>query len=596
VRIEDYALIGDLRTAALVGRNGSVDWLCLPRFDSPSCCTALLGDATHGRWLIAPVGGARRVTRRYRPGTLILETDVETDDGAVRLIDFMPPRVGDRPQLIRIVRGLRGRVRMQTEVVLRFGYGSIVPWVRRVPDGIVAQAGPDAVHLATSVPLHGREWTTVGEFDVDAGGSVRFVLGWYPSYAAAGPVEDADSALARTDGWWREWVGRCTYHGAYGDEVRRSLIVLKALTDAQTGAVLAAPTTSLPEDLGGERNWDYRYMWLRDSVLALNALLAGGYVDEAEAFGRCVFRATAGRPDELQIMYGMAGERRLDEYELDHLPGYEHSRPVRVGNAAAGQFQLDVYGEVIGALATVSAHRGALPGERWRQLRRLLDHLDTVWREPDDGMWEARGPRRHYTQSKLMAWLAYDRAVAMADRFGLDGPTDRWAATRDEIRTEILTRAYDGERGTFTQSYGSAALDAGVLMIPLVGLLPGDDPRVTGTIDAVRAELGHDGLISRYSTDATDDGLSGTEGQFLACSFWLVDALALNGRRDEARALFERLLGLANDVGLFAEEYDVARGRQVGNFPQAFTHLALVNAARILSDPAQRPFEMRGRS
>ena len=596
MRIEDYALIGDLRTAALVGRNGSVDWLCLPRFDSPSCCTALLGDATHGRWLIAPVGGARRVTRRYRPGTLILETDVETDDGAVRLIDFMPPRVGDRPQLIRIVRGLRGRVRMQTEVVLRFGYGSIVPWVRRVPDGIVAQAGPDAVHLATSVPLHGREWTTVGEFDVDAGGSVRFVLGWYPSYAAAGPVEDADSALARTDGWWREWVGRCTYHGAYGDEVRRSLIVLKALTDAQTGAVLAAPTTSLPEDLGGERNWDYRYMWLRDSVLALNALLAGGYVDEAEAFGRCVFRATAGRPDELQIMYGIAGERRLDEYELDHLPGYEHSRPVRVGNAAAGQFQLDVYGEVIGALATVSAHRGALPGERWRQLRRLLDHLDTVWREPDDGMWEARGPRRHYTQSKLMAWLAYDRAVAMADRFGLDGPTDRWAATRDEIRTEILTRAYDGERGTFTQSYGSAALDAGVLMIPLVGLLPGDDPRVTGTIDAVRAELGHDGLISRYSTDATDDGLSGTEGQFLACSFWLVDALALNGRRDEARALFERLLGLANDVGLFAEEYDVARGRQVGNFPQAFTHLALVNAARILSDPAQRPFEMRGRS
>ncbi|BCJ39290.1 glucoamylase [Actinocatenispora thailandica] len=592
MRIEDYALVGDLQTAALVGRNGSVDWLCLPRFDSAACFAALLGDATHGRWLIGPVDPVTRTSRRYRDGTLILETDLETADGAVRLIDFMPPREpGTRPQLTRIVQGLRGRVRMQVELVVRFEYGSVVPWVQRVPDGVVAQAGPDALHLATSVPLHGHELTTVGEFDLAAGGTERFMLTWFPPYQPPGLVEDAYSALARTEQWWLDWSGRCRYTGAYRDEVLRSLIVLKALTDRQTGAVLAAPTTSLPEDIGGERNWDYRYTWLRDSVLALNALLAGGYTDEAQAFAACVFRATAGHPEQMQIMYGIAGERRLAEYELDHLPGYEGSRPVRVGNAAAGQFQLDVYGEAFGVAAAVAGHSGRYSDRQWRQLRKLLDYLDGVWQQPDDGMWESRGPRRHYTQSKLMAWVAFDRAVTMATRFDLDGPVDHWAATRDTIRDEILAHAWDPRRGTFTQYYGSTALDAGVLMIPLVGFLPGDDPRVTSTIDVVRAELGHDGLLSRYSTDDTDDGLSGTEGQFLACSFWLVDALALNGRRDEARELFERLLGLANDVGLLAEEYDVRRGRQVGNFPQAFTHLALINAARVLGSDHPNPFE-----
>ncbi|MBV9095342.1 MAG: glycoside hydrolase family 15 protein [Streptosporangiaceae bacterium] len=576
-------MIGDLQTSALVGRNGSVDWLCLPRFDSASCFTALLGEEQHGRWLIAPAGGFRSVSRRYREGTLVLETDFETADGAARVIDFMPPRDGGAPQLMRIVQGLRGRVPMRMQLVIRFGYGLLVPWVQRVPGGIVAQAGPDAVHLSTPVELHGEELTTVAEFTVQEGASERFGLSWFPSYERPGRTEDAHAALARTQAWWREWSERCTYRGEYREEVLTSLIVLKALTDQVTGAVVAAPTTSLPEDPGGERNWDYRYTWLRDSVLTLNALLAGGYTDEALAFSDAVFRATAGQPEQAQIMYGIAGERRLEEYELDWLPGYEGSRPVRVGNAAAGQFQLDVPGEVVGVGWAVAMAVGQLPERLWRQLRKLLDYLESVWQEPDDGMWEARGPRRHYTQSKVMAWLAFDRAVALGRRFGLEGPLRRWEQIRAQIRDEILVRAYDPQRRTFTQSYGSTALDAGVLMIGLVGLLEPTDDRFTTTIDAVRHELGRDGFISRYSTEVTDDGLSGSEGQFLACSFWLVEALALNGREAEARELFERLLALGNDLGLYAEEYDVARGRQVGNFPQAFTHLALISAARILS-------------
>jgi GH15 family glucan-1,4-alpha-glucosidase len=583
VKIEDYALVGDLQTSALVGRNGSVDWLCLPRFDSASCFSALLGEEEHGRWLIAPVGAVRGVERRYRDGTLILETDFETDDGAVRLIDFMPLRDGGEPQLMRVVQGLRGRVPMRMQLILRFGYGEVVPWVHRVADGIVAQAGPDAVHLSTPVDLHGEELTTVAQFTVTEGASERFVLSWFPSYQRPAPTEDAQSALARTEAWWREWSERCTYHGDYRDEVLTSLIVLKGLTNEVTGAVVAAPTTSLPEDLGGERNWDYRYTWLRDSVLTLNALLAGGYTAEAVAFSECIFRATAGHPEQMQIMYGIAGERRLEEYELDWLPGYEGSKPVRVGNAAAGQFQLDVYGEVLGVTWAVVMAIGALPLRRWSQLCKLLDYLETVWRDPDDGMWEARGPRRHYTQSKVMAWVAFDRAISLAEHFGLDAPLDRWRQNRAAIRDEVLDKAYDPARNTFTQSYGSKALDAGALSIGLLGLLSPTDDRFTGTIDAIRTELGHDGFISRYSTDATDDGLAGTEGQFLACSFWLVDALALNGRVDEARELFERLLTLRNDLGLYAEEYDVTRKRQVGNFPQAFTHLALIDAARILS-------------
>jgi GH15 family glucan-1,4-alpha-glucosidase len=583
VRIEDYALIGDLQTSALVGRNGSVDWLCLPRFDSASCFTALLGEEKHGRWLIAPAGEVRSVSRRYREGTLVLETDFETADGTARVIDFMPPRDGGAPQLMRIVQGLRGRVPMRMQLIIRFGYGLSVPWVQQVPGGIVAQAGPDAVHLSTPVELHGQDLTTVAEFTVQEGASERFALSWFPSYQRPGRTEDAHAALARTQAWWREWSQRCTYTGEYRDEVLTSLVVLKALTDQVTGAIVAAPTTSLPEDLGGERNWDYRYTWLRDSVLTLNALLAGGYTHEALAFSDAVFRATAGQPQQAQIMYGIAGERRLEEYELDWLPGYEGSRPVRVGNAAAGQFQLDVYGEVVGVGWAVTMALGQ-PSERlWRQLRQLLDYLESAWREPDDGMWEARGPRRHYTQSKVMAWLAFDRAIALARRFKLDGPLRRWEQVRAQIHDEILNRAWDPQRRTFTQSYGSAALDAGALTVGLVGLLDPADDRFTTTIDAVRRELGHDGFISRYSTDATDDGLSGSEGQFLACSFWLVEALALNGRQTEARELFERLLALRNDLGLYAEEYDVARRRQVGNFPQAFTHLALISAARVLT-------------
>ncbi len=583
MKIEDYALIGDLQTSALVGRNGSVDWLCLPRFDSAACFAALLGEEGHGRWLIAPAGEVSGSSRRYREGTLILETDFETAEGAVRLVDFMPLRDGGAPQLMRVVQGLRGRVPMRMQLILRFEYGLVVPWVQRVPDGIVAQAGPHAVHLTTPVDLRGEQLTTVAEFTLAEGASEGFALSWFPSYERPPRAEDARSALARTEAWWRDWSGRCSYQGDYRDEVVRSLIVLKGLTDQVTGAVVAAPTTSLPEDLGGERNWDYRYTWLRDSVLTLNALLGGGYTDEALAFSECVFRATAGHPEQLQIMYGVAGERRLEEYELDWLPGYEGSRPVRVGNAAAGQFQLDVYGEVLGVGWAVAMAVGQVSPRRWSQLRRLTDYLETVWRDPDDGMWEARGPRRHYTQSKLMAWVAFDRALALAEHFRLAGPLERWRQVRAEIHDEILEKAYDPRRNTFTQSYGSEALDAGALMVGLVGLLPPTDDRFTGTIDAVRSELGHDGFISRYSTDATDDGLSGSEGQFLACSFWLVDALALNGREGEARELFERLLALRNDLGLYAEEYDVARKRQVGNFPQAFTHLALIDAARILS-------------
>jgi GH15 family glucan-1,4-alpha-glucosidase len=583
VRIEDYALIGDLETSALVGRNGSVDWLCLPRFDSASCFTALLGEEKHGCWLIAPTEGVRSVLRRYREGTLVLETDFETADGAVRVIDFMPPREGGAPQLMRIVQGLRGRVPMRMQLIIRFGYGLNVPWVERVPDGLVAQAGPDAVHLSTPVVLRGENLSTVAEFTVQEGASERFVLSWFPSYERPGRTEDAHAALARTEAWWREWSDRCTYHGEYRDEVLTSLIVLKALTDQVTGAIVAAPTTSLPEDLGGERNWDYRYTWLRDSVLTLNALLVGGYTDEALAFSDVVFRATAGQPDQAQIMYGLAGERRLEEYKLDWLPGYEGSKPVRVGNAAAGQFQLDVYGEVVGVGWAVAMAVGEFSERLWRQLRGLLDYLETAWQEPDDGMWEARGPRRHYTQSKVMAWLAFDRAIALSKRFKLEGPLQRWEQVRAQIHDEILEQAYDPQRRTFTQSYGSTALDAGVLTVGLVGLLEPTDDRFTTTIDAVRRELGHEGFISRYSTDVTDDGLAGSEGQFLACSFWLVEALALNGRQAEARELFERLLALRNDLGLYAEEYDVAHGRQVGNFPQAFTHLALISAARVLS-------------
>jgi GH15 family glucan-1,4-alpha-glucosidase len=581
--LEDYGLIGDLQTAALVGRAGAVDWLCLPRFDSASCFSALLGDERHGRWLVAPAGQVRANSRRYRPGTLVLETEFETSEGAVRLIDFMPRRAQGPPRVMRIVEGRRGRVPMRMELSLRPDYGSIRPWIELASDGAIATAGPDAFRLSTPLPLQVEEGTVIAEFVAVEGARERLTLTWHLSYEESPPVEDADSALARTEAWWREWSGRCGYVGAYRDEVLTSLIALKAMTSETTGAVIAAPTTSLPEDIGGERNWDYRYCWLRDSVLALEALLAAGYTDEALAFRDFLLRVGTGDPTAIQIMYGIGGERRLTEFELPNLPGYEGSKPVRVGNAASEQFQLDVYGEVAAVMFLGTERLGRIERRLWPRWRAIIEHVESIWRDPDDGIWEARGPQRHYTYSKVMAWVVFDRAVRLAERFKLEAPVERWRQVRDEIHAEVCERGYDSERRTFTQYYGSSELDASVLNIPLVGFLPGNDERVTETIDAVWRELGRDGFVSRYSTAQTDDGLAGDEGQFLACSFWLVSALALNGRVDDARSLFERIVGLANDLGLLAEEYDVGRRRQVGNFPQAFSHLTLILAARAIA-------------
>jgi GH15 family glucan-1,4-alpha-glucosidase len=581
--IEDYGLIGDMQTAALVSREGSVDWLCLPRFDSPSCFAALLGDASHGSWRIAPSGDVRSRSRRYRPGTLVLETDVVTADGQVRMIDFMPPRGDGPPRLMRIVEGMDGRVPIRVELSVRPDYASITPWVELSPDGANATAGPDSFRLSTTLPLHVEQGTVSAAFDLVAGARERMVLTWHVSHEKAPPVEDADSALARTEAWWHEWSTRCTYQGPYRDEVITSLIALKAMTDETTGGLVAAPTTSLPEDVGGERNWDYRYCWLRDSVLALESLLRSGYTEEALAFRDFLFRVGTGDPSKIQIMYGIGGERRLTEFELDDMPGYEGSRPVRVGNAASEQFQLDVYGEVIHVGYVGFEVIGRYDERRFPRFRAVVEHVESIWREPDDGIWESRGPRRHYTYSKVMAWVVFDRAVRLADGSGLDAPLERWKAIRDEIHKEVCDRGYDSERRTFTQYYGSKELDASVLNIPLVGFLPGTDERVTGTIDAISEELGRDGFVSRYSTAATDDGLSGDEGQFLACSFWLASALAANGRVQQARTLFERLVALKNDLGLLAEEYDVARKRQVGNFPQAFSHLTLIDAAEAIA-------------
>jgi GH15 family glucan-1,4-alpha-glucosidase len=587
--IEDYGLIGDMQAAALVGRDGSIDWLCVPRFDSPSCFAALLGDQRHGSWRLAPEGEVRAARRRYRPSTLILESEIETALGTVRVIDFMPHRGDGPPRLMRMVEGIEGEVPMRMELTLRPDYASIVPWVEHAPDGALVLAGPDAFRLSTRVPLLVHDGTISADFSVGAGARRHLTLCWHPSYERTPPIEDSDSALARTEAWWQDWSGRCAYRGPHEQEVLRSLQVLKALTVEQTGAVIAAPTTSLPEDLGGVRNWDYRYCWLRDSVLTLEALLAGGYTEEALGFRDFMLHVGTGDPAKLQIMYGLGGERRLTEFELTELPGYEDSAPIRVGNAASEQFQLDVYGEVLGAAYLGAQAIGHIEARMWPRWRAVIEYVETIWRQPDDGIWESRGPRRHYTYSKVMAWVVFDRAVKLAEQFGMQAPVDRWKQVREEIRAEVCERGYDPQRRTFTQYYGSKELDASVLNIPLVGFLPGDDERVTGTIDAIAAELGRDGFVSRYSTSQTDDGLPGDEGQFLACSFWLASALALNGRVQEAQALFTRLLGLANDLGLLAEEYDVGRKRQVGNFPQAFSHLALIGAARAISTASAQP-------
>ena len=590
-RIEDYGLIGDLQTAALVSRDGSIDWLCFPRFDSGACFAALLGDEENGRWSLAPTAPVRRTSRRYRGDTLVLETDLETEDGAVRLIDFMPPR-GEAPDVVRIVEGLSGSVRMEMDLTIRFDYGSIVPWVRRVDGGIVAVAGPDALMLATPVELVGQNLHTVAAFDVGAGDRVPFVLTWYPSHEDQPERVDADKSLADTESFWNDWAALCRSRGRWEAPLRRSLATLKALTYAPTGGIVAAPTTSLPEALGGVRNWDYRFCWLRDATLTLLALVRAGYDDEARAWRDWLLRAIAGSlPEGLQIMYGVAGERRLPELEIPWLGGYERSRPVRVGNAAAGQLQLDVYGEVSDALYHARAAGLEPSPDAWALNVKLLDWLESGWREPDEGIWEVRGPRRHFTHSKVMAWVAFDRAIRSVEEYGRVGPVDRWRRLRDEIHAEVCRDGFDVELGSFTQSYGSKRLDASCLMIPLVGFLPPNDARVLGTVAAIERGLVRDGFVERYRADVENvdvDGLPPGEGVFLPCSFWLVEVLALQGRLEEATALFERLLALRNDLGLLSEEYDPHMGRLVGNVPQAFTHLALVDAALTLEEGSRR--------
>jgi GH15 family glucan-1,4-alpha-glucosidase len=593
--IEDYALIGDMQSAALVSRDGSVDWLCLPRFDSPACFAALLGTEQHGYWRIAPSapadGHGAQVTRRYQTDSLILETDWQTATGSVRVTDFMPPRDGGPPALVRIVEGRSGSVEVDCTLVVRFGYGQVVPWMRRTGGQLLGVAGPDAVWLATPVTLTGRNCTHQATFTVQAGERVPFVLSYMPSYRGAPEHCDPDQVQADTARFWADWVSRCTYQGSYRDAVVRSLITLKALTYQPTGGIVAAATTSLPEDLGGVRNWDYRYCWLRDATITLEALLRTGYTEEANAWRGWLARAIAGDPGDVQIMYGVAGERRLAEWEADWLPGYHSSAPVRIGNAAVNQRQLDVYGEVIDALTL--GRRSGLTADRhgWSLQRALLGFLEKHWDEPDEGIWEVRGPRRHFVHSKVMAWVAFDRAVSLVQA-GLPGPAARWQEIRDEIHRQVCKQGYSTERGAFTQYYGSTQLDAAVLLIPEVGFLPPDDPRVISTVEAVQRELVTDGLVRRYELaeqgagQGSPDGLPGSEGAFLACSFWLANALHMIGRDSEAAELFERLLALRNDVGLLSEEYDPRYQRQVGNTPQAFSHVPLIQAALNLDQHA----------
>jgi GH15 family glucan-1,4-alpha-glucosidase len=587
--IEDYALIGDCETAALVSRSGSIDWLCFPRFDSPACFAALLGGPEHGRWLLAPAGEPRAVRRRYREGTLVLETEFETAEGVVAVIDCMPIR-GDVPDVFRVVEGRRGRVPVRTELTIRFDYGSLIPWVRRTGDGLTAVGGVNLIRVRTPVPLRGENLHTVGEFVVSPGERVPFTLEWQRSYRPAALPEDPERSIEATERWWREWSDRCAYRGPYRDAVVRSLITLKALTYRPSGGLLAAATTSLPERLGGVRNWDYRFCWLRDATFTLYALMLGGYTEEASDWREWLLRAVAGEPSHAQILYSVAGERLVPEWEIGWLPGYAGSTPVRVGNAAAAQFQLDVYGEVMDALHT--ARRLGLPPDvnAWHVERRMVEYVERIWEEPDEGIWEVRGPRRHFTHSKVMAWVALDRAVKAVERFGLEGPVDRWRTARARIHADVCAKGYDPESGAFVQYYGSRLLDASLLMIPLVGFLSADDPRMRGTVKAIEERLTTDGFVARYPTVPEVDGLPPGEGAFLPCSFWLADNLVLQGRHDEARVLFERLLAVRNDVGLLAEEYEPRSRRLLGNFPQAMSHMALINTAANLTKargPAQ---------
>jgi GH15 family glucan-1,4-alpha-glucosidase len=585
--IESYGFIGNMLSGALVGRDGSIDWLCLPRFDSDACFAALLGTPEHGRWLIAPEGETKRTQRRYRPGTAILETTFETADGIAQVIDFMP-RTEDEEyvDLIRLVRGVRGRVRMRTELIVRFGYGKVVPWVRRQDFGISAVAGPDALELRTPVELRGQDFTTVGEFSVGEGATVPFTLDYHPSYRPSSGQLDCRHKLEDTERFWTEWSGRCRYgdHEAphWHDAVVRSLITLKCLAFQPTGGIIAAPTTSLPEQLGGVRNWDYRFCWIRDATLTLYALLNSGYRDEAAAWREWLVRAAAGRPAELQTIYGIAGERRLTELELPWLPGYEGSPPVRIGNAACEQLQIDVYGELMDAMHVGRKFELEAYDEAWRVQKALIAHLARIWDEPDEGIWEIRGPRRHFTHSKVMAWVAFDRAIKAVESSGRSGPVDEWRTTRARIHEDICANGFDPEKNSFVQYYGGEGVDAALLLIPQVGFLPPEDPRVQGTVAAIERELMAGGLVLRYRTEESIDGLPPGEGAFLACSFWLADAYAMLGRLGDAERLFEHLLSFRNDLGLLAEEYEPRAQRQLGNFPQGFSHIALVNTANNL--------------
>ena len=591
--LEEYALIGDCETAALVSRGGSIDWLCWPRFDSGACFAALLGDERHGRWLLTAADPQARLSRRYRGDTLILETQVDTPAGSATVVDFMPPR-GRNSDIVRLVRGGRGRVAMRMQLILRFDYGRTVPWVSRLDDGTWrAVAGPDMVTLHTPIPVRGQDLTTVAEFEVSAGQTVPFVLTHGPSHLQPPHDIEPEVSLRHTEAFWTEWVAaKRLPDGEWADAATRSLITLKALTYAPTGGIVAAPTTSLPERLGGPRNWDYRFCWLRDATYTLLALMNAGFQDEARAWRDWLLRAAAGAPAEVQIMYGLAGERRLTEYEVDWLPGYGASRPVRIGNAAHGQLQLDVFGEVLDAMH--QAREAGLDSRApdWAFQRALLDHLVHVWRKPDQGMWEIRGAPRNFTYSKVMAWVAFDRGVRAVKHLGLEGPVERWEAMCRDIHADVCARGFDRVKNSFVQSYGSKELDASLLLLPMVGFLPPDDPRIRGTIAAVERELLEDGFVKRYDSRSGTDGLRGGEGAFLACSFWLVDAYVLVRRLDDARRLFERLLALRNDVGLLSEQYDPGARRLVGNFPQAFSHIALVNSAHNLAG-ARKPAEQR---
>jgi GH15 family glucan-1,4-alpha-glucosidase len=588
--IENYAMIGDCHTAALVGCDGSIDWLCFPRFDSGACFAALLGGPEHGRWLLAPSETIVRVERRYRTGTLILETDFHTEQGSIRVIDFMPLS-DERWDVVRVVVGLSGRVMVRMELIVRFDYGSIVPWVRRAGKVLLLTAGPDTLELMASVEIAPENMKSVATFCLGAGDAHSFSLNYRPSHEAILPGVIAEAALAETDTLWRGWSDRCTYQGRWGGAVMRSLIILKALTYKPSGGIVAAPSTSLPEHLGGVRNWDYRYCWLRDATFTLNSLLLAGYQDEAVAWREWLLRAVAGSPEDLQILYGVTGVRRLDEYEIPWLPGYRGAAPVRIGNAASSQFQLDVYGEVMDSLHLAQAAGLKAEPAVWDFLLALLKFLESHWERPDEGLWEVRGPRRHFTHSKVMAWVAFDRAIKDAQADRINAPIEHWREVRDAIHAQVCEKGFDRHINSFIQAYDSAHLDASLLLIPQVGFLPPDDPRVRGTIEAIEHNLVVEGLVLRYSTETDVDALPAGEGAFLPCSFWLADSYVLTGRRAEGEALFERLLGLSNDVGLLAEEYDPRAKRMLGNFPQALSHMALVNTARILSLPAQQTID-----